>query len=50
MGATILEPQNIHAPLPTRPFRVLHFSLFAPPDHTNTHEQKPLLIKSKVTF
>jgi hypothetical protein len=30
---TTLEPQNIHGPLPTLPFRVNPFSLIAPPNH-----------------
>jgi hypothetical protein len=41
-----LEPQNSHNPLPTLPFRVIYFPLFAPPGHANKHEHKhkPLLI------
>jgi hypothetical protein len=45
-----LKPQNSHGPLPTLPFRVVHFPLFAPPGHTNKHEHKSLLNISKITF
>jgi hypothetical protein len=34
-GATTLEPQNSHGPLPTLPFRVVHFPLVSPPGHNN---------------
>jgi hypothetical protein len=33
--ATTLEPWNSHGPLPTLPFRVLHFPQIALPGHTN---------------
>jgi hypothetical protein len=49
-GGNTLEHQHFHDPLPTLPFRLLHFPLFAPPGHTNKHEHKSLLIISKKIF
>jgi hypothetical protein len=49
-GATSLEPWNIHGPLPTLSFWVLHFPLFAPFGHTNKQEPKLLLIISIIAF
>jgi hypothetical protein len=45
-----LPPWNSHDPIPTLPFRVIHFPLFDPPDHIHKHEHKLLLIKSKLSF
>jgi hypothetical protein len=45
-GATTLKSRNSHNPLPTIPFRMVHFSLFAMFDHTNKHEYKHSLYSS----
>jgi hypothetical protein len=45
-GTTTSEPQDSHDPLPTLPFRVIYFSLFALPGHANKYEHQHSIYSS----